>query len=155
MNGATTGVERSVTSTEPRVTELPSPEFTSFINLPGEHLVQSPAVTIHIRRAVWVHGHHWFWRGHKRLTVGQLAFCVDPQLTRPDRNGTLTVEAIIDKDGRVTRLRPVYGSLAFLPSVSSAVREWRYEPTYLDSKPVETMARIEVDFHSPAHTYRP
>ena len=155
MIGATTGVERSVTSTEPRVTELSLPEFTSFINLPGEHLVQSPAVTIHIRRAVWVRGHHWFWRGHKKVAVGQLAFCVDPQLTRPNRNGTLTVEAIIDKDGRVSRLRPVYGSLAFLPSVSSAVREWRYEPTYLDSKPVETMARIEVDFHSPARTYRP
>lgn len=155
MNGATTGVERSVTSTEPRVTELPSPEFTSFINLPGEHLVQSPAVTIHIRRAVWVRGRHWFWRGHKKVAVGQLAFWVDPQLTRPNRNGTLTVEAIIDEDGRVTRLRPVYGSLAFLPSVSSAVREWRYEPTYLDSKPVATMARIEVDFHSPARTYRP
>ena len=154
MNGATTGAERSVISTEPRVTELPAPEFASFINLPGEHLVQSPAVTMHIRRAVWVRGHHWFWRGHKKVAVGRLAFCVDP-FPRSARNGTLTVEAIIDKDGRVTRLRPLYGSLAFLPSVSSAVHEWRYEPTYLDSKPVETMARIEVDFHSPARTYRP
>jgi hypothetical protein len=155
MSGATTRAERSIISTEPRVTELPAPEFASFINLPGEHLVQSPAVTIHVRRAVWVRGHHWFWRGHKKVAVGQLAFCVDPQLPRSDRNGTLTVQAIIDKDGRVTRLRPLYGSLAFLPLVSSAVHEWRYEPTYLDSKPVETMARIEVDFHSPAHTYRP
>jgi len=155
MSGATTGVERSVISTEPRVTELPAPETASFINLPGERVVQSPAVTIHIRRAVWVRGHHWFWRGHKKVAVGQLAFSVDPQLPRSDRNGTLTVQAIIDKDGRVTRLRPLYGSLAFWPSVSSAVHEWRYEPTYLDSKPAETMARIEVDFHSPARTNRP
>jgi outer membrane biosynthesis protein TonB len=58
------------------------------------------------------------------------------------------VQAMVDKDGRVTDLKPMNGSSSFLPAVTRAVREWRYEPTYFDGKPVETRAEIEIDFHA-------
>ncbi len=53
--------------------------------------------------------------------------------------------ASIDKDGYVTDLKPLNGNFALLPSVSRAVRNWHYEPTYLDSKRAETQAQIEFD----------
>jgi hypothetical protein len=66
------------------------------------------------------------------------------------------VQATIDEQGRITGIRPLYGSIAFLPTVSRALSAWRYQPTYIDNKPVETVARIEVDFHSSsARSYRP
>jgi hypothetical protein len=41
-----------------------------------------------------------------------------------------------------------------LPSVSRAVRNWHYEPTYLDSKRAETQAQIEFDLRSVAASNR-
>jgi len=34
-----------------------------------------------------------------------------------------------------------------------AVREWRYQPTYVEEKPVETLSRIEINFHAPQSSY--
>ena len=62
---------------------------------------------------------------------------------------------MIDKEGRVTDLKPLNGLFSFLPGVARAVREWRYEPTYLDGKAVETRAEIEIDFHAPNGGNRP
>ena len=108
----------------------------------------SAALTIHMQRSVLVPGEHWVWRTRKHLALGQLVSHVDPQLPRlPVTTGSITVLATIDKAGQVSNLKPLNGSFAFLPSVARAVREWRYEPTYLDNKAVETQAQIEVDFH--------
>ena len=103
---------------------------------------------MHIQRSVWVRGGRWFWRGRKKVVLGQLSSRLDPQIPRTARYGTITVQATIDKEGRITSVRPLYGSSAFLLNVSKAIHEWRYEPTYVDNKPVETQAKIEVDFHS-------
>jgi outer membrane biosynthesis protein TonB len=91
------------------------------------------------------------WRGHKKVVLGELASRVDPQaspLSVP--YGSITVLATIDREGYVSNVKPLYGSLAFLPNVAAAVRDWRYQPTYLDNKPVDTQAQIEIDFHPPA-----
>ena len=60
-----------------------------------------------------------------------------------------TVQATIAEDGQVIDLKPVNGNSAFLSDVAVAVNEWRYEPTYVDNKPAETQAQIEIDFHPP------
>jgi outer membrane biosynthesis protein TonB len=105
-------------------------------------------MTMYIQRSVWVRGGRWFWRGRKKVVLGQLSSRLDPQIPRTARYGTITVQATIDKEGRITSVRPLFGSSAFLLNVSKAIHEWRYEPTYVDNKPVETQAKIEVDFHS-------
>ncbi len=134
------------------VTEITAPRSltASYVALSGERVLDSPTVTMHIQRSVLVPGDHWLWNTHKKVALGELTSRVDPQISRlPTTSGTITVQATIDKDGRVTNLKPLNGSFAFLPSVSKAIREWRYEPTYLDNKPVETQAQIELNFHPP------
>jgi hypothetical protein len=147
-NSATTNLDVPQTHPGPRIVELSPYSYNTFVNLPGERVIQSPAMTMHIQRSVWVRGGRWFWRGRKKVVLGQLSSRLDPQIPRTARYGTITVRATIDKEGRITRVRPLYGSSAFLLNVSKAIHEWRYEPTYVDNKPVETQAKIEVDFHS-------
>jgi hypothetical protein len=147
---------------EARVIEVTPPRSlkgnltASFVNLPGERVLRSASLTIHIGRSVQVPGERipgqrWLWRGHKKVVLGELASRVDPQaspLSVP--YGSITVLATIDREGYVSNVKPLYGSLAFLPNVAAAVRGWRYQPTYLDNKPVDTQAQIEIDFHPPA-----
>jgi hypothetical protein len=147
-NSSTANLDVPQTHPGPRIVELTPYSYNTFVNLPGERVIQSPALTIHIQRSVWVRGGRWFWRGRKKVVLGQLSSRLDPQFPRTARYGTITVQATIDKEGRITSVRPLYGSPAFLLNVSKAIREWRYEPTYVDNKPVETQAKIEVDFHS-------
>jgi hypothetical protein len=142
---------------EPSTFELPASRSASFVNLPGERVLQSPGVTMHVQRSVWVRAGHWFWRGRKKGSLGALSSRVDPQPPRSSSpSGTIAVQAAIDEEGRITSLKPLYGSLAYLPSVSRAIRDWRFEPTYVDNRPVETLAKIEINFHSTSsRAYRP
>ena len=142
----------------PTVVEVTAPRSltASYVNLPGERVLRSASFTIHVQRSVRVPGERvpgerWVWRGHKKVSVGELTSRVDPQIPQtPAPYGSITVQATIDKGGYVTNLQPLYGSFAFLPNVSRAIREWRYEPTYVDNKAVETQAKIEIEFHPPS-----
>ena len=143
-------------TSRPFIVELPVSGSNSFVSLPGERVIDSPSVTMHVQRSVWLRAGLRFWRRRKKVEVGQLSAHVDPQTPRAQRFGSITVQATIDKQGRITGINPLYGSLAFLPTVSRALSAWRYQPTYIDNKPVETVAKIEVDFHSsPVRSYGP
>ena len=141
------------------VTEITPPRglTASFVMLPGERVLDAPGITLHVQRAVRVPADRWVVvRTHKKLALGELTSRVDPQISGVGTtSGSITVQATIDKDGTVSELKPLNGSFAFLPGVAKAVREWRYQPTYLDNKPVETQARIEVDFHPTSGASKP
>jgi PilZ domain/Gram-negative bacterial TonB protein C-terminal len=136
---------------------------TSYVDLPGEHVVRAAGAIVHMRRSIRVPGERipgqrWLWRGRLNVTLGDVVTRIDPAVVQASgASGSLTVQATIDKDGYVTDLKPLYGNFAMLPSVSRAVRNWRYEPTYLDSKRAETQAQIEFDLrpttaaNPPAH----
>jgi PilZ domain/Gram-negative bacterial TonB protein C-terminal len=135
---------------ETHVMEITPPRgiTSSFVTLPGERVLQVSGMTLHIRRAVRVPSDRWIWRSKKQLVLGELSTRVDPQVARGGPGyGSVTIQAIIDKDGNVSDLKPLRGPSSLLPSVTRAVREWHYEQSYLDGKPVETRAEIEVDFH--------
>jgi hypothetical protein len=139
-----------------RIVELTSTSHTaSFVLLSGEQVLKSNAMTIHVRRSVRVPGDHWLvWRAHKKVVLGGLTSRIDPQTPHaPAAYGTITIQATIAEDGQVINVKPMNGNLAFLPNVTAAVNEWRYEPTYVDNRQVETQAEIEVDFH-PVATLR-
>jgi TonB family protein len=126
---------------------------STLLNLPGERVIQSAAVTMHVQRAVVVDGGQGWWSSNrkKKVVLGELAERVDPQTPRQQngREGRVSVRAIIGKDGRIERVRPVNGSIALVPSVVRAIREWRFEPTFVDGKPVETGVLLAVEFHGP------
>jgi hypothetical protein len=140
------------------VVEVAAPKgfAASFVNLPGERILRSPSFTIHIQRAVRIPGEklpgeRWLWKGHMKVAMGELTSRVDPSVPQiPAPYGSITVLASIDKGGYVTNLQPLYGSFAFAQSVARAVRNWHFEPTYLENKPVDTRAKIEIDFHPPS-----
>ena len=134
--------------------EVPAFSGAAYVRLPGERVVRSPFVTMHVQRSVWVKASHWLWHSHKKVQLGELAARVDPQMPRTAKSyGSITVLATVEKDGQVSSVRPLYGSPQFLGSVMRAVREWRYQPTYVEKKPVETLARIEINFHAPESSY--
>jgi outer membrane biosynthesis protein TonB len=83
------------------------------------------------------------------VTLGDVVNRIDPAVVQASgASGSLTVMASIDKDGYVTDLKPLNGNFALLPSVSRTVRNWHYQPTYVDNKRAETQAQIEFDLRA-------
>ncbi len=130
------------------------------MDLPGERVVRSAAGTVHIHRLVRVPGERvpgqrWLWRGKFNVTLGDVVNRIDPAVVQaPGATGSLTVMASIDKDGYVTDLKPLYGNFSMLPAVSRTVRNWHYDPTYLDNKRAETQAQIEFDLRPTSDSNR-
>jgi outer membrane biosynthesis protein TonB len=52
--------------------------------------------------------------------------------------------AIIAEDGSVSELTYVSGSPLLEPSAMEAVKQWRYETTYLNGEPIEVDTSISV-----------
>ena len=58
--------------------------------------------------------------------------------------GTVVLDAVIDKSGRVERLNVVSGPGELQQSALNAVRQWRYKPFLLNGKPIEVETTINV-----------
>jgi TonB family protein len=88
------------------------------------------------------------------LKRGALVHRVDPEypaLAMGQRvSGTVVLEANIAPDGTVRRVKAISGPRLLVPAAINAVRQWRYAPTLLDGKPVETQVRISLVFHLPS-----
>jgi TonB family protein len=63
--------------------------------------------------------------------------------------GTVRFDAVIAQDGTVAHLTVVSGHPLLVPAALDAVRQWVYQPTLLNSQPVEVATAIEVDFTLP------
>jgi TonB family protein len=78
---------------------------------------------------------------------GQPAIPVYPPLARQTHvQGTVVLRAIIARDGSVKELQYVSGHPLLIDSAMDAVRKWRYQPTFIDGKPVEVDTQIDVIF---------
>ena len=60
--------------------------------------------------------------------------------------GTVLLEAIIGRDGRVENLRVLSGHPLLIRSALEMVRTWRYQPTLLNGDPVDVQTEISVIF---------
>lgn len=132
--------------------QFPPGRQACFYNLPGERVLESPAVTVHIQRSVLMPASQGGWHSHrsKRVVVGELLSRVDPLLpakTPTNPSDSVRVKATVAKDGRMVSVKPLLGPSSLFPAVVNAVREWRYQPTFIDGKPVETQCYIVVQFH--------
>jgi periplasmic protein TonB len=61
-------------------------------------------------------------------------------------SGTVILHAIISKDGNVEQLEYVSGPPLLMRAAMDAVKQWRYQPTLLNSDPVEVDTTISVVF---------
>ena len=70
-----------------------------------------------------------------------------PPLARQARiQGTVMLQAVIGKDGRIENLQMISGHPMLAPAAIEAVRQWRYRPYTLNGEPVEVETEITVNF---------
>jgi protein TonB len=70
-----------------------------------------------------------------------------PPLARQTRiSGTVRLHAIIGKDGTIQQLEVISGHPLLQQAALDAVRQWRYQPTLLNTEPVEVDTTIDVIF---------
>ncbi|MBZ5727645.1 MAG: TonB family protein [Acidobacteriia bacterium] len=75
---------------------------------------------------------------------------VYPELAKQARiQGTVSLSAVIGKDGRVAELKVLKGHPLMIQAAMDAVRQWVYRPTLLNGAPVEVATTIEVTFTLP------
>ena len=60
--------------------------------------------------------------------------------------GSVILEAIIDREGRVENLKVLSGHPLLVPAAFEAVQQWRYRPTLLNGQPVEVLTQVTVNF---------
>jgi TonB family protein len=60
--------------------------------------------------------------------------------------GTVTLYAVIDTDGTVKSLKFLDGPPSLIPAALAAVRQWRYSPSLLDGRPIQTERQIKIVF---------
>jgi len=60
--------------------------------------------------------------------------------------GSVVLQAVVGADGNIENLRVVSGPAVLATAAQQAVREWRFKPYLQNGQPVETKARITVNF---------
>jgi hypothetical protein len=122
------------------------------LKLPAESVAAGRFVSVEMQRFVMVPAEsRWHRHGPiAKLTVGELLTQVSANQVETASNArpgdAVTVRAFVDKNGTVQDLKPVSGRFALMPRVMRDVREWQFDQTLIDGKPVESEVNITVEF---------
>ena len=124
------------------------------LRLPVESVASGRIVSIEMQRFVMMPAEsRWHHHGPiAKLAVGELLTQVAPNQVEMANNArpgdAVTVRAFVDKNGSVEDLKPVSGRSALMPRVMHELREWQFDQTLIDGKPVESEVNITVEFRS-------
>jgi hypothetical protein len=124
------------------------------LRLPVESVAGGRSVSVQMQRFVMVPAEsRWHRHGPiAKLTVGELLTPVAANQVEMAGNArpgdAVTVRAFVDKNGIVEDLKPVSGRFALMPRVMHDIREWQFDQTLVDGKPVESELDITVEFRS-------
>jgi protein TonB len=70
-----------------------------------------------------------------------------PPLAKQTRTqGEVVLDCVIDAEGNVTQMRLISGHPLLVGAAMNAVRQWRYQPTLLNGKPVAVEMMVHVKF---------
>ena len=122
------------------------------LKLPVESVGSGRGASIQMQRYVTVPPQsRWHRRGPiAKLKVGELLTPAAPDASdaavRPRDGDTVTVRAFLDKNGSVQELKLVSGRFALVPRVMRTVREWQFDQTLVDGKPVASEVNVTVTF---------
>jgi TonB family protein len=122
-----------------------------YVNLPGEAVSASPAVAISARRTLEIlpsaSGRS------ERVVIGKLLSHSEPFYPVEARGqhieGSVELRARVGRTGEIIGLTPIRGPELLMSAAATAVREWRYEPTFVDGDPAETLTDITIVFRLP------
>jgi protein TonB len=89
-------------------------------------------------------------RAGSEVRPPRLLLRVPPVYPTPARSarieGSVRLEAIIGADGQVHEVRVLDGNQLLAQAAVEAVRQWRYEPTRLNGRPVDVLLEVTVLF---------
>ena len=71
------------------------------------------------------------------------------QAVRSGLQGSVVLQALIGRDGRIQNLKLVQGSFLLGQSAYQAVKQWRYRPYFLNGRAVQAQTLVTVDFSLP------
>jgi TonB family protein len=122
-----------------------------YVNLPGEAVSASGAIAISARRTLEIPPRSSMAAsGSQRVVIGKLMAHSEPfypaEARRRGIEGSVELRAQVGRTGEVIGVTPLNGPWQLFPAAVNAVREWRYEPTYVNGDPAETLADITVVF---------
>ncbi|HXZ40091.1 MAG TPA: TonB family protein [Terriglobales bacterium] len=83
------------------------------------------------------------------LLVKKVAPVYPEQALQMKIQGPVQIMATINKDGNITNLKLVSGDPILARAAMDAVKQWKYQPYYLDSQPVDIQTDITVNFKLP------
>jgi protein TonB len=64
--------------------------------------------------------------------------------------GTVRLHVVVGADGAVEDVEALNGAAMLIPAAIEAVRQWRYKPTLVDGKAVQTTSDVSLVFTIPA-----
>ncbi len=71
------------------------------------------------------------------------------QATARKLHGSVVLQAIINKQGKVDSLQLVSGDPVLAQAAAAAVKQWRYKPYSHNGEPADFQTRVTVDFKLP------
>jgi TonB family protein len=90
-----------------------------------------------------------------RVQAGRLLSFVWPRYPRPgERHGaaeTVKIRTTIGEHGQVLDVKQVSGSASLFSAAVSAIRQWRYQPTFVNSRPVPAQQDVTIEFRPSQH----
>jgi TonB family protein len=127
----------------------PGPGSRPFVvTLPGEAVSASAAIAVSARRTLEIQPAAY--GRSERVIIGKLRSHSEPFYPLEAKNrgiqGIVELRARIGRTGAVLGVTPVSGHKLLTSAAAAAVREWQYEPTFVDGDPAETVAHITVVF---------
>ena len=71
-----------------------------------------------------------------------------PELAKLSRTeGTVILQILISKDGKVTKVEIVSGPALLTRAAQEAVKQWKYKPTIVGGQAVEVITPVTLQFH--------
>ncbi len=80
------------------------------------------------------------------MLIGQIKPHYPPLALQARIQGTVVLQAVIGKDGKIEELHLISGHPLLAPAAMDAVRQWRYKPYMLNDQPVAVDTQINVNF---------
>jgi TonB family protein len=130
------------------------PRAPLMLSLPETPISASGSIAIRATGMVPMPGSEAESGQHARnLQIGQLANMVEPVYPPDARQahleGTVKLHVVVGANGEVQSFRTVSGPESLAQAAMLAVREWRYRPTLLNGKAVETQEDVTFVFRLP------
>ncbi len=83
------------------------------------------------------------------LLISSVAPIYPPDAKRRHLTGTVVLQVVIGKDGRIAKIKQISGPDELASAAMTAVQQWVYRPFMLQGKPLEVDTQLTFNFNIP------